>query len=270
MNNEEYEEEIFDPELSEEEQIDDIVIGEPEELTEDQIKDKELEHSNPVREIRTALKEAKRREKELQRELESLRAPITNTHIPDIVEKPTLESVGYDPEEYEQALLTWKEVQDRQLYQQQLAMQQMQQEQQHWGQLTNKYEQEKQSLKLSDYKEAEDEVVDTFEPFRQGLILQYSKEPAKLIYALGKNKARLDELSRISDPIAFALAINDIERNMKVKKSSTPAPEKRLNTGIGAGLGNVQADARLDKLREEAQRTGDFTKVVAYKRSMKK
>jgi len=44
------------------------------------------------------------------------------------------------------------------------------------------------------------------------------------------------------------------------------APEKVL-TGTGSTSGSV--DSTLDKLRAEAEKTGDYTKVTAYKRKLK-
>ena len=53
---------------------------------------------------------------------------------------------------------------------------------------------------------------------------------------------------------------------MSEKKPATP-PETRV-TGNGRVSGAV--DATLERLRAEAERTGDYTKVAAYKRQKNK
>jgi len=89
-----------------------------------------------------------------------------------------------------------------------------------------------------------------------------------LVYALGKNPTKAAALGAIKDPVEFAFAVARLEAQLKVseKKPATP-PETRV-TGNGRVSGAV--DATLERLRAEAERTGDYTKVSAYKRQKNK
>jgi hypothetical protein len=84
---------------------------------------------------------------------------------------------------------------------------------------------------------------------------------------LGKNPKKAKELSELKDPVQFAFAMGKLETQLKItsRKTTPPPPEKKV-------VGNASAsssDDMLEKLRDEAARTGDFTKVVAYKRQLK-
>jgi hypothetical protein len=52
-----------------------------------------------------------------------------------------------------------------------------------------------------------------------------------------------------------------------VNKKTIPPPERTVK-GTGRVSGSV--DSTLDRLREEAARTGDLTKVMRYKAQLKK
>jgi len=249
-----------------------ISIGSEEDLTDEEKAEKELDALPPIKEFRKAFKETQRKNRELAAELEALRQPITNQHNPDVIEKPTLESCGYDTEAHEAALVNW-------VIHQQTIAQQIQQEEQRvidaqkgWTGLVDSYKGQKAALKVKDFDDAESELISVIDPERQGIILKFAKEPAKLIYALGKNKSKLETLAKITDPIQFALQMNEIERSITVTKRTAPEPERRLNLGTGSGAAVIsgKTDVKLERLRVEAQKTGDFTKVAAYKRALQK
>jgi hypothetical protein len=60
--------------------------------------------------------------------------------------------------------------------------------------------------------------------------------------------------------------LQTLQGEIKVAKKSPPAPEKVINTTGSSAASN----ATLKKLEEEADRTGDRSKVVQYKRNLKK
>ena len=88
-----------------------------------------------------------------------------------------------------------------------------------------------------------------------------------VIYALGKNVKKAQALAAIEDPIEFAFAISDLEKDLKVTKRKTaPAPEKTVR-GNAAVSGTV--NSQLERLRAEAEKTGNYTKVAAYKAQLR-
>jgi len=59
-----------------------------------------------------------------------------------------------------------------------------------------------------------------------------------------------------------------LETKLKVTSRKTaPAPEKTIK---GSGALSGSSDSQLERLREEAARTGDMSKVVAYKQKLKR
>ena len=82
----------------------------------------------------------------------------------------------------------------------------------------------------------------------------------------GKNSQKAEEFSQIKDPVKFALAINNMEKQLTVsKRKPATQPEKRVNSSGPTGGGS---DKELNRLRTEAEKTGDYSKVVQYKRSL--
>ena len=144
----------------------------------------------------------------------------------------------------------------------------MKRAQDEWANLTKKYNAEKAVLKVKNYDDVESDFITAIHPEKQGDLLKYAKEPAKLIYALGKDPVKLKILQDIDNKVDFVLKVKEYEEQMKtVKRSGVPLPEKSV---IGGGLGSVvHNDAKLKQLEIEADQTGNRTKLVAYRRSLK-
>jgi hypothetical protein len=107
-------------------------------------------------------------------------------------------------------------------------------------------------------------VQETMNVTQQGILLQGLDNPALVVYALGKNPKRAKELAAITDPVRFAAAAGKLEATLKVTNRPKPPAPPRVVTGSAPITGTV--DSNLDRLRAEAERTGDYTKVMAYKR----
>ena len=93
--------------------------------------------------------------------------------------------------------------------------------------------------------------------------------PGKVVYALGKNSpAQLDRLSKLDD-IQFAkqIVLMEMQMSSKTKSRNQNKPKPKTHELEGAAGG---ADTRLAKLEAEADRTGDRSKVAAYKKQMRK
>ena len=82
-----------------------------------------------------------------------------------------------------------------------------------------------------------------------------------------KNPAKAKELSSITDPVKFAFAVAKLEAQLKVTPRKAPPPPERAVRGTAPVSGTV--DSTLERLREEAARTGDMSKVMAYRRQQK-
>lgn len=215
-----------------------------------------------VRDLRKQYREEKRRNRELEEKLASMSGGSqSDVQLP---EKPTLEKADYDTERYEQELAAWYE--QKRKYDEVEASKRAEQEavEREWKQKLEGYQSAKSDLKVRDFEDAEDTVQETLSVTQQGMILQGAENPALLVYALGKNPKKAKELASIQDPVKFAFAVAKLETNLKVtKRKASSKPEKALS-GTARPSGSV--DSTLERLRAEAERTGDYSKVFAYKR----
>jgi hypothetical protein len=214
-----------------------------------------------VRELRKTNREKERRIRELEAKLSA-----TTTEIKPVVTlgpKPKLEDYDYDSDRYEQAIDQWhdrKREHDREVEQ---ALQSEQQQQKAWQAKLDDYGKAKAELKVRDYEDAEETVQQILNVTQQGVVLQGCDNPALVVYALGKNPKKTAELAKLTDPVKFAFAVAKLEKELKVtNRRAAPAPE-RVVSGTGRSSGAV--DSTLERLREEAARTGNMTKVIQYR-----
>jgi len=218
-----------------------------------------------VRELRKANREKEREIRELKAKLT---ATATETKPVELKAKPTLESCDYDSDEYESKLAEWYEHKREYDAVESNAAAKRDAEAKEWQDKLDSYAKARASLKVRDYEDAEAFALDTFNVTQQGIVLQGSENPAHLIYALGKSQKRAKELASINDPVKFAFAVAKLETQLKVtNRKAATAPERTITSGGGRISGSV--DSTLDRLREEAVKTGDLSKVMAYKRGKK-
>lgn len=218
-----------------------------------------------VKEVRKSNRELQRRNKELEAKLAEQEAE-TNP-APAQMAKPTLDDHNYDVNAYEQALAEYYQNQ-RAVEEAQAAEQaKLKEAEQVWQNKLEGYAQKRQELKVRDYEAAEHAVEQKFDNTQQGIILEGAENPALVVYALGKNPKKAEELAKIANPVNFAFAVAKLETQLKVTNRKAKAqPEKSLTSGTKVA-GAV--DSTLERLREEAAKTGNFDKVMKYKRSLK-
>jgi phage shock protein A len=215
-----------------------------------------------VRELRKSHREAQRKIREYEQKLQTLQA--TETKPVALGAKPKLEDYDYDSDKFEQALDAWHE-RKRQVADVEARAKAAQEEQaKAWQTKLESYGKAKAELKVRDYDDAEEIAQQTLSVVQQGVILQGADNPALVVYALGKNPKKAKELSSIADPVKFAFAVAKLEKELKVMpRKSAPAPERVVQT-TGPKSGAV--DSTLERLRAEAEKTGDYNKVMQYKR----
>ena len=217
-----------------------------------------------VRELRKTNRELQRQNRELQGKLQAA-PPETKPVV--IGNKPKLEDYDYDADKYEEALTSWF---DRKRQADELNARQEAEvvnQQKAWQSKLDGYGKAKAELRVKDFEDAEEAFQQVSSITQQGVVLQGADNPALVIYALGKNPKKAKELCDIKDPVKFAFAVAKLEKELKVtNRKQAPAPE-RVVTGTGRSSGAV--DSTLERLREEAARTGNMTKVIAYKRQKK-
>ena len=213
-----------------------------------------------VKELRKTNRELQRQNRELQARVQAA-PPETKPVV--IGNKPKLEDHDYDADKYEEALTNWF---DRKRQADEVNAKQeaeVMNQQKAWQAKLDGYGKAKAELRVKDFEDAEEVAQQVFSITQQGVLLQGADNPALVVYALGKNPAKAKELAEIKDPVKFAFAVAKLEKDLKVtNRRQAPAPE-RIISGTGRSSGAV--DSTLERLREDAARTGNMTKVIAYK-----
>lgn len=214
-----------------------------------------------VRELRKTNRELQRQNRELQGKLQT----TAHTEIKPVVlgAKPKLEDHDYDADKFEEALANWferkRQADDANAKQEAEVMNQ----QKSWQAKLDGYGKAKAELRVKDFDDAEAVAQELFNVTQQGVMLQGADNPALVVYALGKNPKKAQELAAIKDPVKFAFAVAKLEKDLKVTNRKAAPPPERIVSGTGRVSGAV--DSTLERLREEAARTGNMTKVVQYK-----
>lgn len=214
------------------------------------------------------LKRQTRDQAQRLRELEAQLATVRPVEADVVVgDKPTMESCDFDPEKFEAELIAWN---DRKAKAEEKVKQRKQvEEEQNQRWRSRLADVDKAAAPLKDAQAANETFSETFSPVQMGIVLAGPDDPktsAMLRYALGKNPTKARELAKIQDPVKFAFAVAKLEGQLKVtNRKSAPAPDTVVRSGTAKGA--VATENVLEKLRAEAQKTGDYSKVMAHKRA---
>lgn len=215
-----------------------------------------------VKELRKSSREKEKKIRELEAKLsqgaETKPAPLGN--------KPKLDDFDYDAEQYEKALESWHERKREHEAEQAKVRQAEEAQQREWQARLDSYESEKSKIKVKDYDDAEGIVQETLNQTQQGIILHGADNAALLVYALGKNPKKAKEIAAITDPVKFAFAVAKLEKELKVTNRKAPPPEKTVS---GSGpISSAVTGSNLERLREKARQTGDWSDYFAAKRKI--
>lgn len=217
-----------------------------------------------VRELRKSNREKDRRIRELEQKVSTV-TPAPSAVV--VGEEPTFEGCDYDADKFKRELNAWRDrkvAADAEVAKKQSAAEA---DKKAWDARLEHHGKLKSELKVKDYDDAEAAVEAAMSVTQRGLIVHGAENSAQLTYALGKNPKTLKELASITDPVKFAFAVAKLETKLKVTpRKSAPIPERSVR-GNAAPTGVV--DSQLERLRAEADKTGDRTKVAAYMNQQK-
>lgn len=223
-----------------------------------------------VKDLRKDYATAQRRIREFEAKEKTQQQP-QQTQVPTLGAKPKLEDFDYDEGKFDEALGQWYETK-RQVDAAQAEKRQADEARQRAIQeRQNGYAKEATELRVKDFPDAETEVVAALSVEQQGILLAGADKPALLVYALGRHPTKLQQLAQIKDPVRFAFAAAKLEKELKVTSTRTatkPAPEGRVSSSAGAPA-TGGGEKKLEQLRADAEKTGDYSKVIAYKKQLK-
>lgn len=219
-----------------------------------------------VRELRKANREKDRRIRELEARVQT--AQPAAVQADPVGAKPTLESCDFDGEKLAAELESWY---DRKAKAERAADEKRRAEESEraaWQAKLDAYGSAKAKLKVRDYEDAEASAMDVLSVVQQGVILSGAENPARLVYALGKHPSKAKELAAITDPVKFAFAVAKLETQLRTApaKKAAPTPERVVKSSVA---GAAAVDNQLEKLRDEAAKTGDMSKLMAYRQQLK-
>ncbi len=216
--------------------------------------------------LRNQIKERDRKLLQAERELEELRKKTAPAPV-EVGPRPRLEDFDYDEDKHNAAL---DEYEDRKVQ----AALQKQNETADNGLVEEaqtdvaKFQQSVQALTYPDAKDIVASVGEAMPPALQYAVAATALDPATFIYAMGKHPAKLQELLSIKNPTKQIAAIVRMEASMKVGQGrKAPEPDRPQRGNVAAV---VKSDKKLEQLEKEAERTGNRTALVAYKKTLKK
>lgn len=221
-------------------------------------------HRPWVNDLRKRDREKTKRIRELERELESKALPSAPD---DLGKEPELEDFDYDSDQFKTALKGWyakkadtdaRKAKERET--QEEISKQFQQRQETYVSGKARFPKEKM-------QEAEDEVVATLSQSRQSMLLDVADDPAAMVATLGLSPKTLQSLAKIKSDAIFIKELTKIEMKIQpAQKKSAPPPERTLS---GSGKTPGSSASNLDRLHEQAQKTGDYTAYYAAKNKSK-
>lgn len=213
----------------------------------------------------------RKRNRELAKALREAQAaqqqPAAAAQEDPIGPKPAMSDadVDFDADKFEAKLLAWNERKRKSEDAKREREQAAQANAEAWRQTLGKYESELKAIKAPGVEDAEEAVKDAFSVVQHGIIIQGAENRAQIVYALGRNPKRLQELAAIKDPVRFAIEIGKVSALMKV---TTRKPATAPETGVRGGSPGVTSTAtRQDALLKKAQTTGDYTEYFKAQRA---
>lgn len=207
--------------------------------------------------------------REQAKELAALRAKVQQPK-PVVVEvgpKPAMTDadIDFDEDKLAEAMEAWIERKRQAAEAEAQAAQGAQARQDEFNKELTRFQTAKAALGVRDFEDAKDAVVSVLTQDQISGIVVAAEDAAKVIYALGKHPGKLEALKAITNPVKFIAAVAKLEGTLKVTKTSRKAPE--LDTPVrGSAPLSASKDKHLERLEAEAARTGDRSKIAAYRR----
>jgi hypothetical protein len=219
-----------------------------------------------IKRLRERNREQTRLLRERERELAELRQGAAKPA--ELGPKPTLESCEWDEEKFETALDDWKAKKADADAQAEKAGEQTRKVMESYTKDLEAYTASKATIGVPDFDDAEATVVAALNMEQQAVLLQAASNPAAMVVALSRSPEKLAELAKEHNPWKLSAMLAKMEGAVKVVKRKKAPVLDRAQRG-SASVTAPSADAELERLEKEADRTGNRTALIAYKRQLK-
>lgn len=254
------------PEVQADEAAPEVVIGiagEEADADPDDVADEELGPAG-----RAALKAARESAREYAREAREVKARLAEIEAAsrpaeDVLgPEPQPEDSGWDNSKHNAAVIAWND--------KRRAIEAKKAE----ADKARKASEEAYQVKLEAYHanrgkvgvddEAQARVVAALSPQQQTALMDAVADPAKMVAALARSPKALAELSAIKEIHKFAYKLAQVEGKITVTTKAPPPVESKLRGG--GSVADAVSTVPLDKLRERAEASGDYSSYFAEKR----
>ncbi len=214
------------------------------------------------------VKDLRKENRELKKRLKASGSDAGTPQRKALGPKPKLADADYDEAKHEAALDAWYEAKREAEKAERDATDAQTAQQREWDARLQAHTKAKGALKVKDYDAAEEAVFEELDQTQQGILIGGCGNSALVVLALKQNSKELKRLAAIKDPVKYTFELAKLETKLKTtKRRPATAPEgsvERSNTG-----GVRTSEAALDKLRAQAEKTGDYSKVHEYRRKMR-
>jgi len=233
----------------------------------------EGEQNNEGSDDRTAapwVKDLRKRQAQLAKENRQLKEELYNLKKPqqsnELGPKPTLESCQFDSDVLADELEKW--VSKKVELDAQAARQQAQQNAavEAWNKKQNDYFAIKKEFvkEASDFENAEQNVIDILPEALRSDLIDLADNAVEVVYQIGNDIDLLEKLAGMNRT-QFAHALGKLGGGKRTaSRAQGPAPRPEQMAAKGGTPKTV--NATLAQLRAEAERTGNYSKVIEYKR----
>jgi hypothetical protein len=198
------------------------------------------------------VKNLRKQNRDLHRMLKAAEAQI-QTQAPEEIqvgERPKLEDFDYDEDAFNDAYDAWSGRKRAAEAKKKEAEEAQERAQQEWQDKLTNYEQRKEafSSKRLDYDEAEELVNSRVDDVAKQLLIM-SPEPERLIYVLGKQESKLNQLTEAKTPLEQAFVLGQIHSSIKTEKrpATKAKPQKKLG-GAGGSITRSALQREYDTL----------------------
>ena len=215
-------------------------------------------------------KDLRQRNRDMARELDGYRKQQAPKKV-DVGARPTLDGCDYDEDKFATELESWH---DRKRQNEQVETKAQEAERVANEQLRRaetSYRAKAAAVPVKNYQDAENAVTAALTPQLQAAMISYLDDAPKIVVALHKYPAMLAKVAAEPDAVRALMMMKDMEKRIKtdvVRKAPPPPEADTIQRGSGS-MASVPADKELAKLEKEAERTGDRTKIIAFKRAQK-
>lgn len=257
-----------EPEVDEdEEEVLEISLGE-ESLTSEEEEIEDAPAPAWVKDVRKTNRDLKKQNRELEAKLQSQGQNVAPIEKDEPLVKPTMESCGFDEQEFESAVDDYHEMKRLASAKAEEKKALAESHKNESQKFYDKYAKERASLKVDKDKleEHEENVIEALSLAQQDIIIQTATNPALLTHALGNPKidAKLKELAEIKGERQFIRKLVELELQLKTStsKRSKPRPEQSVK-------GGSKPTGGLQKSYDAAISKGDYTQAAKLKQQLK-